>query len=229
MYLALGTWPDIAYAMNRLAQFTQEPKPKHWTAIKQVFHYLRGTQNNTLTYGGAEELLNKNLNIFCNADWAGGLDGESTSGYVVTIAGSAVAWSLKKQPSIALSIAEAEYILPMHAAKQVLWHHSLFQKLKIDLPTTSTIVLDNQATIVIAHHPEFHACTKHIDISYYFLRDLIKSRTLNLVHVNTHQNLMDLFTKGLSEVTHQNLMYKIRILPDQGGVLRSEIDGQPIV
>ena len=34
MYLALGTRPDIAYAVNRLAQFTQQPKPKHWTAVK---------------------------------------------------------------------------------------------------------------------------------------------------------------------------------------------------
>ena len=68
MYLALGTWPDIAYAINRLAQFTQELKPKHWTAIKQVFCYPKGTRNNTLTYGGVEELLNKNLNIFCDAD-----------------------------------------------------------------------------------------------------------------------------------------------------------------
>ena len=64
MYLALGTQLDIAYAINRLAQFTQEPKLKHWTAIKQVFHYLKGTGNNTLTYGGAEELLNENLSIY---------------------------------------------------------------------------------------------------------------------------------------------------------------------
>ena len=53
MYLALGTRPDIAYAINRLAQSTQEPKPKHWTAIKRVY--------NTLNYGGAEELLNENF------------------------------------------------------------------------------------------------------------------------------------------------------------------------
>ena len=115
MYLALGTWPDIAYAINRLAQFTQEPKPKHWTVIKQIFRYLKRTQNNTLTYGGANELLNENLNIFCNADWAGGSDRKSTSGYVITIAGGAVAWSSKKQASVALSTAEAEYISATHA------------------------------------------------------------------------------------------------------------------
>ena len=125
-------------------------------------------------------------------------------------------------------MAEAKYISAMHAPKQVLWHCSLFQKLKINLPTTSTIFLDNQATIAIAHHHKVHACTKHINISYHFLRDLVKSGTLNLVYVNIHQNLVDLFTKGLSRITHQNLTYEIGILPDQGRVLRSEIDSQPI-
>ena len=222
MYLALGTRPDIAYAINRLAQFTQQPKPKHWTAVKRIFRYLKGTRNHTLTYGGAEGLLNENLNIFCDADWAGGSDRKSTSGYVITIAGGAVAWSSKKQASVALSTAEAEYISATHAAKQVLWHRSLFRELEIDLPSTSTIFSDNQAAIAIAHHPEFHARTKHIDISYHFLRDLVKSGSLNLVYVNTHQNLADLFTKGLSRATHQDLTYEIGVLPDQGGVLRSD-------
>ena len=101
MYLALGTQPDIAYAVNKLVQFTQLPKPKHWTAVKQVFCYLKGTQNLSLTYGRAKELLSQEINIFCDADWAGGADRESTSSYVVTIAGGAIAWSSKKQASIA--------------------------------------------------------------------------------------------------------------------------------
>jgi hypothetical protein len=109
----------------------------------------------------------------------------------------------------------------MHAAKQVLWQHSLFRKLKIELPTTSTIFSDNQATIAIAHHPEFHVRTKHINISYHFLRDLVKSGTLNLVYVNTHQNLTDLFTKGLPRVTHQDLTYEIGVLPSARGLLHS--------
>jgi hypothetical protein len=53
-----------------------------------------------------------------------------------------------------------------HAAKQVLWHCSLFQRLKIELPTTLTIFLDNQVAIAIAHYPGFYACTKHIDFSF---------------------------------------------------------------
>ena len=173
MYLALGTCPDIAYAVNKLAQFTQLPKLKHWTTMKQIFHYLKGTQKFSLTYGRSEDLLNQEMNVFCDANWAGGAD-RYTSGYIITITGEAIAWSSKKQNSIALSTAEAEYIAATHTAKQILWQCSLFQELKIDLTTTSTIFSDNQAAIVIAHHPEFHARTKHIDIAYHFLRDLVK-------------------------------------------------------
>ena len=59
MYLALGTRLNIAYAINRLAQFMKVLKLKHWTAVKQIFQYLKGTQNNTLMYGGEEEILIK--------------------------------------------------------------------------------------------------------------------------------------------------------------------------
>ena len=221
MYLSLATRPDITYAVNRLAQFTSNPLPKHWTAIKRIFRYLKGTKNYSLTYGGSREILNQDLNIFCDADWAADANRKSVSGYVITLAGGAVAWSLKKQATVALSTAESEYISATHAAKQVLWHRSLFTELEIKLPRTSTNFSDNQAAIAIAHHPEFHARTKHIDIAYHFLRDLVKSNILNLVYINTHENLADLFTKGLPKAVHQDLTYEISILFDQGGVLET--------
>src|SRR6202166_5081447 len=111
MYLALGTRPDIAFAVNKLAQFTQNPRPIHWTAIKCVFHYLKGTRTHKLTFGGDDNILNTDLNIFCDADWASDTtDRKSISGYMITMAGGAVSWSSKKQTSVALSTAEAEYV-----------------------------------------------------------------------------------------------------------------------
>ena len=127
----------------------------------------------SLTYGGSEDLLNQDMNIFCDADWASDADRKSVSGYVITIGGGTVTWSSKKQSTVALSTAKAKYIAATHAAKQILWHRSLFQELEIDLPRTSTISSDNQATIAIAHHPEFHARTKDIDITHHFFSDLV--------------------------------------------------------
>jgi len=212
MYLAIGTRPDIAYSVQRLAQFTQNPKPAHWTAVKRIFRYLKGTRTLGITYGGAGELNNEELNIYCDADWASDSDRKSISGYVLTLAGGAVAWSSKKQTTVALSTAEAEYVAATHCAKQVIWHRSLLNEVGIPLPTTSTIFSDNQAAVSIAHHPEHHARTKHINIAHHFLRDLVQNGTLDLVYINTEYNLADIFTKSLPKAVHQDLAYEIGIL-----------------
>lgn len=135
------------------------------------------------------------------------------------MAGGAIAWSSKKQSTVALSTAKAEYIATTHIVKQVLWHQSLFKELNLSILTTSTIFSDNQAAISISHHPEFHARTKHIDISYHFLCDLIESKIIDVVYIRTNRNLADIFTKGLPKAGHEELMYELGLLPDQGGVL----------
>ena len=219
MYLAIATRPDIAYAINKLAQFTSAPKPKHWTAVKRIFRYLKGTKDYKLTYGGSQDLLNEELNIYCDADWASDLDRKSISGYVITIAGGAVAWSSKKQTTVAPSTPEAEYIAAAHAAKQVLWYRSLLTELNFSLTTPSTIFSDNQSAISIAHHPEFHARTKHIDIAVHFLRDHVKKGTLDLYYINTEYNLADIFTKALKKPSHINFTHELGVLSGQGGVL----------
>lgn len=216
LYAALGTRSDIMYAIQRLAQFTAHPKPKHWTALKRIFRYLKGTRNYALTYGGFDQEWTRELSIYCDADWGSNADQKSVSGYVITLAGGAVAWSSKKQPTIALSTAEAEYVAATHAAKQVLWHRSLFEELEMPQPPTSTIFSDNQAAIAIAHHPEFHARTKHFDIALHFLRDHVSAGTINLVYISTHDNLADIFTKGLPRVIHEDLTYEIGIMPNHG-------------
>jgi len=118
MYATLGMHPDIAYATNRLTQSMSQPQLKHWTAIKRISCYLKGTRNYALTYGGTNS--NTDSNIYCDADWASHTDRKSVSGYVVTIASGAVAWSSKKQNTVALSTAEAEYISATHCQTSTL-------------------------------------------------------------------------------------------------------------
>mgnify|MGYP001405694973 FL=1 len=212
LYAAMGTRPDIAYATHRLAQFTRNPQPKHWTAVKRVLRYLKGTKDLALTFGGPPNDWIPEISTYCDADWASNADRKSISGYVVLLAGGAIAWSSKKQTSVALSTAEAEYVATTHVAKQVLWFKHLFDELGIPRPTTSTIFTDNQAAIAIAHHPEYHARTKHIDIALHFLRDHVQSRSLNTVYVNTRDNLADILTKGLARPLHEDLTYRIGLI-----------------
>ena len=63
MYLTIATQPNIAYLVNKLIQYMLAPKEKHWTAVKRIFRYLKGTRQYKLTYGGSLELLHDKINI----------------------------------------------------------------------------------------------------------------------------------------------------------------------
>ena len=69
MYAAVGTRPDLTFAVQKLAQFSHKPSNEHWKAIKHVLRYVKGTLDLGITYSGA-----KNANIvaegFSDADWA---------------------------------------------------------------------------------------------------------------------------------------------------------------
>ena len=73
-----------------------------------------------------ESEFESKLEVFSDADWAGNLDDRrSTSGYVVRYNGCVIAWASKKQNSVALSSAEAEYMAVTYAAQELKWFKHL--------------------------------------------------------------------------------------------------------
>ena len=99
-----STRPDIAYAV-RLVSIN--PKIEHWKTIKRILRYIRGTTDYGLQYKRTE---NFRLIGYTDADWAGDIDDrKSTSGFNFSLGTTAIAWRTKKQPTVSLSTAEAEY------------------------------------------------------------------------------------------------------------------------
>lgn len=117
MYAAVGTRPDIAFAVSTLAQFSDNPGHAHWEATKCIFRYLLGTKKLSLVYGGDH----KGLEGFVDADGASQDHRRAISGYVFLIDGGAVSWSSKKQELVTLSTTEAEYVAATHTAKEAMW------------------------------------------------------------------------------------------------------------
>ena len=119
MYLSVCTRPDLAYAVNTLARFSSKPNRSHWIADKHVLRYLRGTANYGIAFTKSEsgECLG-----YSDADWVGDQeDRRSTSGYLFQMSGGPVSWKSRKQESVALSTAEAEYIALSSAAQETVW------------------------------------------------------------------------------------------------------------
>ena len=117
MYAAMGTRPDIAFAVSTVAQFSDNPGWAHWEAVKRIFRYLRGTQNLELVYGGERQ----GLVGYTDADGASQEHRWAISGFVFLVDGGAVTWSPKKQELVTLSTTEAEYVAATHAAKEAIW------------------------------------------------------------------------------------------------------------
>ncbi|THH13391.1 hypothetical protein EW146_g6815 [Bondarzewia mesenterica] len=190
MYAARRTRPDIAFSVTYLSQFMQNPGKAHWEGVKRVLRYLKGTREKWLVFGEKDS----GLEGFSDADWASQEHRHSISGYVFLLDGGAVSWSAKKQPIVALSSTEAEYIAMMHAAKEAFWLDTLFRDI-FGSPLTSPIPLncDNQSAIALARDNAFHARTKHIDICYHFIREAVNAERITLPYCPTDDMAADIF------------------------------------
>ena len=109
LFIGKQTRPDILNIVNQLSRFLDKPDESHWKAAKRVLRYIKGTTDLRLTF-----LKNSSCDIVGDsyADWSGDLnDRKSTTGYYFKFEGNggAISWEVKKQATVALSTADAEY------------------------------------------------------------------------------------------------------------------------
>ena len=109
-----------------------------------------------------------------------------------------ISWSSKKQNSVALSTAEAEYIAAGSCCAQILWIKQQLEDFGIKL-TKTPIRCDNTSAINLTKNPVQHSRSKHIEIRHHFIRDHVQNSNVILEFVCTDDQLADVFTKLLSE------------------------------
>lgn len=203
MYLAIWTRPDIAYAVTSLAQFSTNPGPEHWEQLKHLLRYVRKTRDYGLKLGGKETI---DPFGFADADWGSHPDHRhSISGYAFFLSQDtgAISWSSKKQPTVALSSAEAEYMALGRATQEALWLRSFLGELGFVFNSATTIHSDNIGAIELSENDVHHQRTKHIDIRHHFIRKHVKDKQVSPEFIPTERQTADLFTKSLPKVKHE--------------------------
>ncbi|KAG6433493.1 hypothetical protein SASPL_105107 [Salvia splendens] len=125
-----NTRPDIVQAVGMLSRFLNEPTKLHFAAAKRIMRYLQGTKRMGIKYVKEIDLK---LIGYTDSDWGGSLDDrKSTSGYLFSLGTNIVSWSSKKQKTVALSSAEAEYIAASDATCEGIWLRRLLEDLQQD-------------------------------------------------------------------------------------------------
>jgi hypothetical protein len=122
-----------------------------------------------------------------------------------------VSWSSKKQTSVALSTAEAEYVAAGQCCAQLLWMRQTLQDFGYNLSKV-LLLCDNESAICLADNPVEHSRTKHIDIRHHFLRDHQQKGDIDVYHISTKNQLADIFTKPLDEKRFCRLGSELNVL-----------------
>ena len=149
---------------------------------------------------------------YSDSDWAGDEDTRrSTTGYVFFMQHGPISWATKRQPTVALSSTEAEYMALTTACQEALWWRQFEAELQPQLGhLATTIQVDNCGAQLLATNAIYHSRTKHIDVRYHFIREQVEARRINLQHVPTQEMRADALTKpipnGSRMVSQLNLM-----------------------
>jgi hypothetical protein len=197
MYLT-NTKPDICFAVNTLSRYLVEPRRVHLVAAKPVMRDLKGTLDYGLCYTGDHDFR---LYGYTDSDWAGSAsDRKCTSGCCFSLGSTMTSWQSRKQSNIALSTTEAKYIAACSAICEAIWLRKLLTGL-FDLEMAATVILcDNQSCIKMTENPLFHDKSKHIEIRYHYIRDMVQRGVVKLQYVGTDEQVADVLTKPLSRV-----------------------------
>ncbi|CAM8899786.1 unnamed protein product [Rhodiola kirilowii] len=170
--------------------------------MKRIIKYVCGTVEFGIWY---TKDTNPYLVGYCDADWAGNAeDRKSTSGGCFFLGNNLVSWFSKKQNSISLSTAEAEYIATGSCCTQLLWMKQMLSEYRVE-QKEMTLYCDNMSAISISKNPVHHSKTKHIDIRHHFIRELVEQKVVTLKHVTTDKQLADIFTKPLDATQFETL------------------------
>nr|GEX40906.1 zinc finger, CCHC-type [Tanacetum cinerariifolium] len=174
------------YKIKEGIEGVQIPRPDIMYAIRIVSRYLANPK-----YQGK----NVDVNGYVDADYAKDLDkGRSITGYVFMVHGCVVSWKATLQHVVVLSTTEADYMALTKDVKESIWLKGLLIELRVNL-RSGVVNCDNQSVIHLSRNAIFLERTKHINVRYHFIKEIMESKEIKVAKIGTKDNVADAFTK----------------------------------
>lgn len=204
LYVANCTRPDISFAVSKLCQYMSAPSNVHMNVANRILAYLK----KTVHYGLLFRKGNLHCSIFADADFGNDLtEGKSMSGVMTFVGSNLIDWHCSKQSMVALSTCEAEITAIVEGARFALYMRGLLSDFGF-LPPKQRITIwnDNQsAEKTLTHGGQFKR-TRHYARRFYFVKDYISRKMIDVDYWQTEFMPADALTKPLSAEQHNNLM-----------------------
>ncbi|XP_031263525.1 secreted RxLR effector protein 161-like [Pistacia vera] len=209
MYAMISTRPDLSFAMSLLSHFMSNPGSEHWSALKWVLRYINGTSHIGLEY--CKRYNSLDLVSFVDSDFAGNkYTRKSITAYVFTLGRNYVSWKSQLQPIVALSSTEVEYVVVANVFKKALWLQGILTEVNL-IDGVATIYSDSQSAIHLSKNHVYHDRTKHVDVRFHFVRDLVAQGLIILKKVLTEDNPADMGTKIVTVAKFKHCLNQLSV------------------
>ena len=191
------TRPDIVNAVRAVARQTHNPSSRYWEAVVKIIAYLKRTKEPGLLFLIGGDFV---LSVYVDADYASQSNWRrSVSGVVVMLGGTVISASSSTQHCVTLSTSEAEYVAITQGARMILFTKAVLEFLQPQISgRTVDVFEDNQGAIALAENPMSAGRTKHIDVRYHFIRELVEKKVLRMVYCKTEEQPADELTEPLA-------------------------------
>jgi hypothetical protein len=220
--------PDIAFPAIKLSQFSVAPAALHFDAVLGVFRYLLASRDRGITFTRLRPVpflpdmppssrlalpgdsihdhlvpVDRHgvLYGYSDSDWAMDVrHRRSITGIVMCLAGGAVAWKCRVQPTVSLSTTEAEFLAASDAGRMALYLRSVLSELGHPQASATCIYEDNRGALLLSQASQPTRQTRHIDIRAFALLDWHERDVISLVSLDSSLNSSDLLTKQLARI-----------------------------
>ncbi|KAK4351709.1 hypothetical protein RND71_031022 [Anisodus tanguticus] len=179
-----------------------DPRIEHMNALKRIIRYLQGTLDYGLhIYPSSVSALVS----YTDPDWGGCPETRrSTSGYYMFLGYNLVSWSAKRQTTLSLSSAVAEYRGVANEVSESCWLRNLLLELHFPVQKATLVYCDNVSAVYLFGNPVQHQRTKHIEIYIHFVHEKVAHGQVRILHVPSMYQIADIFTKGLPSVLFED-------------------------
>lgn len=198
LFISINTRPDISASVCILAQKTNHPTQRDWNELKRILRYLKETSHLKLSLS-SNDTKDSKLSCYVDASYAEDrTDRKSMTGYIFKLNGGTISWCSKKQQCVTLSSTEAELVAMAEACKEAIWISKLLKDINQTKNQETIIYEDNTSCLKMLTNEKISNRTKHIDIRYFYLRELAEKKQYEFQHCSTDKMIADALTKPLN-------------------------------
>ena len=209
--------PDCSYAVKELSRDVKAPTQESLAKLKHLLRYLSGTRTSVLRLRPNQMLADwkTTIDVVCyvDSDWAGcSKTRKSTSGSTVQALGCNIVHTSRTQGTVALSSGEAELYAIGQGINEALFVRSLILEAEFSRRVNVIVYTDSTAGKSMASRFGTGKRTKHVELRFLYMQNLIANGMLRLCKVHTKENCADLLTKYAAADVLQSLIAKIGLI-----------------